>query len=107
VAVPAEDDVVLPDYFKDQHASITLLKIADHDMRNLSNLTKCFAEKEKAMKVYMFEFGKGRVLFELNLDDYYNKEVMMLMWLAVDGAANTNLSCGGFEENLSLTSGLF
>lgn len=55
----------------------------------------------------MFEFGKGRVLFELNIDEFFNKEVMMLAWMAVDNTANGNLSCGGFEENLSLTSGVF
>lgn len=101
-----EDDVVLPDYFKDQRTSITLLKIAEHDMKNLANINKCFASKEKPMKIYMFEFGKGRVLFNLNLDGFFNKEVMMVMWLAVDQAANTNMSCGGFEENTSLTTGM-
>jgi len=102
-----EDDVVLPDYFKDMHTSVTVLKMAEHDMRNLANISRAIAAKEKALKVYMFEFGKGRVLFELNIDEFFNKDVMMLAWMAVDSTANGNLSCGGFEENLSLTSGVF
>lgn len=51
VAVPVEDDVVLPDYFKDMHTSVTVLKIAEHDMRNLTNISRAIASKEKALKV--------------------------------------------------------